>query len=90
MVPFYSPQSVHHIVYKYSIISKSKPLAVESNGIFVYCVRDAVSEEGAPAMGAKALCIPFKQPAEMKSTDKCICPDCANKPQMYTLFGRSY
>jgi len=58
----------------------------------LFCVvcRDAVSEEGAPAMGAKALCIPFKQPADMKPTDKCICPDCPDKPQMYTLFGRSY
>jgi len=41
-------------------------------------------------MGAKALCIPFTQPAELKETDKCIGPDCVNKPTCYTLFGRSY
>jgi bifunctional glutamyl/prolyl-tRNA synthetase len=52
--------------------------------------RDAVSEEGAPAMGAKGLCIPFKQPADIKPDDRCICPECPNKPLMYTLFGRSY
>lgn len=52
--------------------------------------RDAVVEEGAPAMGAKGLCIPFKQPAEIKPTDKCICPGCDKKPQYFTLFGRSY
>jgi len=29
--------------------------------------RDAVTEEGAPAMAAKGLCIPFKQPADIKT-----------------------
>lgn len=52
--------------------------------------RDVVAEEGAPAMGAKGLCIPFKQPAEIKDTDKCIGPDCTKKPVFYTLFGCSY
>jgi len=52
--------------------------------------RDSVTEEGAPAMGAKGLCIPFKQPADIKSTDKCVCPGCEAKPLYYTLFGRSY
>jgi len=56
--------------------------------LFVY--RDVVAEEGAPAMGAKGLCIPFEQPAEIKETDQCIDPDCTNKPIFYTLFGRSY
>ncbi|KAK2184184.1 hypothetical protein NP493_277g03032 [Ridgeia piscesae] len=52
--------------------------------------RDAVVEEGAPAMGAKALCIPFQQPQPIKASDRCICPGCTEKPQFYTLFGRSY
>lgn len=43
-----------------------------------------------PAMGAKSLCIPFEQPAEISSSDKCIHPACNNKPKFYTLFGRSY
>lgn len=47
-------------------------------------------EEGAPAMGAKSLCIPFDEPAEITETDKCIHPACTNKPKFYTLFGRSY
>jgi len=52
--------------------------------------RDVVVEEGAPAMGAKGLCIPFKQPQELKADTKCIMPCCGNKPKYYTLFGRSY
>ncbi|KAJ8944959.1 hypothetical protein NQ318_013107 [Aromia moschata] len=47
-------------------------------------------EPGAPSMGAKTLCIPLEQPAQIKPTDKCIHPDCARKPSFYTLFGRSY
>lgn len=49
-----------------------------------------MSEEGGPAMGAKGLCIPFKQPADIKDSDKCVGPDCTEKPKYYTLFGRSY
>ncbi|XP_044729967.1 bifunctional glutamate/proline--tRNA ligase isoform X2 [Chrysoperla carnea] len=52
--------------------------------------REESLEPGAPAMGAKSLCIPFEQPETIKSTDKCIHPDCKNKPKYYTLFGRSY
>ncbi len=51
--------------------------------------RDAVVEEGAPAMGAKGLCIPFEQPKQM-SDQKCVHPECVKKGQYYTLFGRSY
>ena len=60
----------------------------DKNVLYIY--RDAVAEDGAPAMGAKGLCIPFKQPAEIKDSDKCIGPDCSKKPTCYTLFGRSY
>ncbi|KAJ8980177.1 hypothetical protein NQ317_011422 [Molorchus minor] len=52
--------------------------------------RDDDAEPGAPSMGAKSLCIPFEQPAEIKPTDKCIHPECKRKPLFYTLFGRSY
>lgn len=47
-------------------------------------------EPGAPAMGAKSLCIPLEQPTTISSNDKCIHPECKRKPQYYTLFGRSY
>ena len=47
-------------------------------------------EEGAPSMGAKGLCIPFKQPQELKEGTKCIHPACTNKAKFYTMFGRSY
>ncbi|ESO04653.1 hypothetical protein HELRODRAFT_78758, partial [Helobdella robusta] len=47
-------------------------------------------EEGAPAMGAKGLCIPFDQVIPIKDGDHCIAPDCKNKPKFYTLFGKSY
>ncbi|KAH8330885.1 hypothetical protein KR067_008655 [Drosophila pandora] len=52
--------------------------------------RGEEAEPGAPAMGAKSLCIPFKQPAAITAKDKCINPNCTNKPKFYTLFGRSY
>ncbi|XP_055373827.1 bifunctional glutamate/proline--tRNA ligase [Condylostylus longicornis] len=52
--------------------------------------RDEDAEPGAPSMGAKSLCIPFEQPAQITSVDACIHPACQNKPKFYTLFGRSY
>lgn len=52
--------------------------------------RDRDLVEGAPSMGAKALCIPFKQPAEITPGTHCIRPDCKNDAKKYTLFGRSY
>eukprot|EP00745_Piridium_sociabile_P042660 TRINITY_DN86398_c0_g1_i2.p1 TRINITY_DN86398_c0_g1~~TRINITY_DN86398_c0_g1_i2.p1 ORF type:complete len:104 (-),score=36.20 TRINITY_DN86398_c0_g1_i2:311-622(-) len=52
--------------------------------------RDAVVEEGAPAMGAKGLCIPFKQPQELAAGTRCIHPACTRPAKHYTLFGRSY
>lgn len=51
---------------------------------------DAEGDVQAPAMGAKSLCIPFDQPANILPSDKCIHPACKNKPKFYTLFGRSY
>lgn len=51
---------------------------------------DTEGDVQGPAMGAKSLCIPFEQPAEIQATDKCIHPDCKGKPKFYTLFGRSY
>jgi len=52
--------------------------------------KDADLEPGAPSMGAKSLCIPFTQPAQIQDSDKCIKPGCCVKPKFYTLFGRSY
>ncbi|KAL7727828.1 hypothetical protein ACLKA6_019764 [Drosophila palustris] len=52
--------------------------------------RGEEAEPGAPAMGAKSLCIPFDQPSPIADNDKCINPSCTNKPKFYTLFGRSY
>ena len=51
---------------------------------------NVVVEEGAPAMGAKSLCIPFEQPKLITPDMKCICPGCDKPPAFYTLFGRSY
>ena len=52
--------------------------------------KDESLEPGAPSMGAKSLCIPFTQPAQIQDCDKCIKPGCPKKPQHYTMFGRSY
>ena len=46
-------------------------------------------EEGAPAMGAKSLCIPAEQPKKIVD-QKCVHPNCSSKAIYYTLFGRSY
>ena len=51
---------------------------------------DAEGDVQGPAMGAKSLCIPFEQPAEILASDKCIHPACSHKPKFYVLFGRSY
>eukprot|EP00794_Sanderia_malayensis_P017780 gene17780-19556_t len=52
--------------------------------------REESTEVGAPSMGAKSLCIPFKQPAELQADTKCVHPSCNKKAKCYTLFGRSY
>ncbi|XP_022104839.1 bifunctional glutamate/proline--tRNA ligase-like [Acanthaster planci] len=52
--------------------------------------RDQDVEVGAPSMGAKSLCIPFKQPAEVMEGTKCIYPDCSKLAKFYCMFGRSY
>ena len=52
--------------------------------------KDGDLEPGAPSMGAKSLCIPFQQPAQIKPETKCVRPNCTNPPQFYTMFGRSY
>lgn len=49
-------------------------------------------EAGAPAMGAKSLCIPEDPNYSGSVPDgaKCIRPDCTNKAEYNALFGRSY
>ncbi|KAM7173132.1 bifunctional glutamate/proline--tRNA ligase isoform 2-T2 [Macrochelys suwanniensis] len=50
--------------------------------------RDQDLEPGAPSMGAKSLCIPFKPLCELQHGVKCVCSK--NPAKFYTLFGRSY
>uniref|UniRef100_A0A452IAR2 Bifunctional glutamate/proline--tRNA ligase n=1 Tax=Gopherus agassizii TaxID=38772 RepID=A0A452IAR2_9SAUR len=50
--------------------------------------RDQDLEPGAPSMGAKSLCIPFKPLSELQHGAKCVCGK--NPAKFYTLFGRSY
>ncbi|XP_060102455.1 bifunctional glutamate/proline--tRNA ligase isoform X12 [Heteronotia binoei] len=50
--------------------------------------REQDLEPGAPSMGAKSLCIPFKPLRLLQNGEKCVC---GKKPaKFYTLFGRSY
>jgi len=51
---------------------------------------DVELNPGAPSMGAKSLCIPFQQPAQVTANTPCIKPGCTKKAQFYTMFGRSY
>ncbi|KAM9317202.1 bifunctional glutamate/proline--tRNA ligase [Gastrophryne carolinensis] len=50
--------------------------------------RDQDLEPGAPSMGAKSLCIPFKPLKDLQPGAKCVCGK--NPAKYYTLFGRSY
>ncbi|XP_077669878.1 bifunctional glutamate/proline--tRNA ligase isoform X2 [Eretmochelys imbricata] len=50
--------------------------------------RDQDLEPGAPSMGAKSLCIPFKPLCELQQGAKCVCGK--NPAKFYTVFGRSY
>uniref|UniRef100_A0A8C8SGV3 Bifunctional glutamate/proline--tRNA ligase n=1 Tax=Pelusios castaneus TaxID=367368 RepID=A0A8C8SGV3_9SAUR len=50
--------------------------------------RDQDLEPGAPSMGAKSLCIPFKPLCELQCGVQCVCGK--NPAKFYTLFGRSY
>lgn len=45
-------------------------------------------DEKAPSMGAKSLCIPFKQPTDGVEGKKCV--NCGKVAKSWTLFGRSY
>ena len=49
---------------------------------------DAAEDARAPSMGAKSLCIPDEQPADLPVT--CIRPGCGEKAKKWVLFGRSY
>uniref|UniRef100_A0A8C9VU88 Bifunctional glutamate/proline--tRNA ligase n=1 Tax=Scleropages formosus TaxID=113540 RepID=A0A8C9VU88_SCLFO len=50
--------------------------------------RDQDLEPGAPSMGAKSLCIPFKPLKTLQAGQACVC---GKEPaQFYTMFGRSY
>jgi prolyl-tRNA synthetase len=46
-------------------------------------------DEKAPSMGAKSLCIPFKQPKEVAPGTPCFAK-CGKNAVAYALFGRSY
>ncbi|KAJ1828303.1 hypothetical protein LPJ73_008591, partial [Coemansia sp. RSA 2703] len=52
---------------------------------------DEPEDDKAPSMGAKSLCLPFKQPenpAIVPGETKCI--QCGENAKRYALFGRSY
>ncbi|KAJ1641973.1 hypothetical protein LPJ64_006128 [Coemansia asiatica] len=52
---------------------------------------DEPEDEKAPSMGAKSLCLPFKQPenpAIVPGETKCV--QCGENAKRYALFGRSY
>lgn len=48
---------------------------------------DEAVDEKAPSMGAKTLCIPFKQP---DLTEGQVCFACEEKATCWTVWGRSY
>ena len=48
------------------------------------------TDDRAPSMGAKSLCIPFEQPSEIAPGTKCTNPECSKLAEQWVLFGRSY
>ena len=56
---------------------------------FCFFYRDQDLEPGAPSMGAKSLCIPFKPLRELQKGTTCVC-GCGTLAKSYCLFGRSY
>uniref|UniRef100_A0A5S6QQU9 Uncharacterized protein n=1 Tax=Trichuris muris TaxID=70415 RepID=A0A5S6QQU9_TRIMR len=52
--------------------------------------REDSADPGASLMGAKSLCIPFEQPRQLTTGQKCIHPLCNRPAKSYVLFGRSY
>jgi len=54
--------------------------------------KDENQDAKGPSMGAKSLCIPFKQPSKPldNQSSTCIRNGCQSKPKNWTLFGRSY
>ncbi len=77
------------IELKKIVLGKIQRLNVFRNCNFCFS-SDAVVEEGAPAMGAKGLCIPFDQPEKLAENQPCCHPECKSKAKYFTLFGRSY
>ena len=54
-------------------------------------VSDVPQDEKAPSMGAKSLCIPFKQPEGIvQGETKCTNPNCKRLAEKWCMFGRSY
>jgi len=50
----------------------------------------APTDEKAPSMGAKSLCVPFEQPSQITAGTKCTNPNCGNEAKAWCMFGRSY
>lgn len=52
---------------------------------------DEPEDDKAPSMGAKSLCLPYKQPEDPKLVPgKTKCVQCGANAKRYALFGRSY
>ncbi|OAA76758.1 prolyl-tRNA synthetase [Akanthomyces lecanii RCEF 1005] len=52
---------------------------------------DVPEGQKAPTMGMKSLCIPFEQPEGIVAGEtECLNPECKNKADKWTMFGRSY
>ncbi|XWW93914.1 hypothetical protein V2A60_001853 [Cordyceps javanica] len=52
---------------------------------------DVPEGQKAPTMGMKSLCIPFEQPEGLVAGEtECLNPECKDKADKWTMFGRSY
>jgi len=52
---------------------------------------DGPTDQKAPSMGMKSLCIPFEQPGGLVDGEtKCLNPECEAFAKKWCMFGRSY
>ena len=78
------------IMFKFGHLTKILSEKITSVSIIKLILhRDQDVEAGAPSMGAKSLCIPFKPLKELESGMVCIA-GCGKAAEVYCMFGRSY
>ena len=84
--PFCAEAECEENIKKESARYETKQLCLKQLiDLFISSV-DEGDHPGAPAMGAKSLCIPLEQPKPLASGQKCVHPSCGKLAKCYTLY----